>query len=214
MKTNPVILTFGLLLIAFIAFSHGGKKHGKDTVKRDSVVIADSTAHGQHHHDHNKKPQEVTADLDDFPSIHPLIVHFAIVLIIVAALLQLINIAVLKREFVWIITGLIFIGFNAAALASTKFHPHTHGLSEQAKQVLALHDKYADWTLYLTGLAGALQIFNLFVFKQNRGAVITIAMAMVAASYCVIHAGHYGAQLVHVEGVGPQGKFLETDHHH
>jgi hypothetical protein len=36
---------------------------------------------------------------------------------------------------------------------------------------------------------------------------------MLSAAFCVIRAGHLGAQLVHIEGVGPQGKFLDPDDH-
>lgn len=51
-----------------------------------------------------------------------------------------------------------------------------------------------------------------FVSKANRISVIIIAAILLSAAYFVSRAGHYGAQLVHIEGVGPQGKFLETRH--
>lgn len=211
-----VILVALILACVALSHAHGGKKHKKDSVKQDSSIVkSDSSLHDHSHGDqdnHHDKP--VKADLDDFPSLHPLIVHFAIVLILIAALLQLINVWFLKKEFSWIITGMIVVGFNAALLASTKYHPHTHDLSEHAKLVLAQHDRYAEWTLYLAGIAGFLQLLNLFVFQQKLWAVGIISICMIAASYCIVHAGHYGAQLVHIEGVGPQGKFLETDHHH
>lgn len=209
--------TIILILISVVLSSaHGGKKHGKDSVKQESKESVTDTAHtDSHEHEHHDSIERpVRADLDDFPSIHPLIVHFAIVLIIIAALIQFVNVLFMRKEFAWVVTGLIVIGLNAAFLASTKFHPHTHGLTEQAKAVLHLHDKYADWTLYLAGFAATLQILNLFLLKTKRWAAAIVLIVMVASSYCIIHAGHYGAQLVHIEGVGPQGKFLETDHHH
>lgn len=213
---NLIILLALIFTCVGLLHAHGGKKHKKDSVRQDSSIVkSDSVPHdhdhgGQDHH--AEKP--VKAELEDFPSLHPLIVHFAIVLILVAALLQLINAWFLKKEFSWIITGMIVIGFNAALLASTKFHPHTHDLSEHAKLVLAQHDLYAEWTLYLAGIACAFQILNLFAFRQKRWAAGIVSISMIAASYCIVHAGHYGAQLVHIEGVGPQGKFLETEHHH
>jgi uncharacterized membrane protein len=207
-----------ILMFATVTLSHahGGKKHKKDSLPQDSSnVKVDSAEHDhQHSNETDDKNEPVNADLDDFPSLHPLIVHFAIVLIVIATFLQIINVWLMKREFAWVITGCIVIGFNTALVASTKLHPHTAGLSEHAKLVLQQHDLYADWTLYLAGLAGTLQIINLFVFKQKRWAVAVVSIAMIAATYCVIHAGHYGAQLVHIEGVGPQGKFLEQHHEH
>jgi uncharacterized membrane protein len=211
---TAIILTLPLLLLVSLSYGHGGKGHKKDSVRQDSVIVENSPDHHQEHHHAADHSSQADTGLDEFPSFHPLIVHFAIVLIIIAALLQLINIVLLKKEFAWIITGLMVVGFIAAVLASTSFHPHTRGLSEQAKQVLALHDTYASWTLYLGGLATTLQILNLFFFTLKRWATITIALIMAAATYGVTQAGHYGARLVHIEGVGPQGKFLETDHHH
>jgi hypothetical protein len=41
-----------------------------------------------------------------------------------------------------------------------------------------------------------------------------VAVILIATAYAITHAGHYGAQLVHIEGVGPQGKYLETEDHH
>lgn len=215
MRTIYLVIIFICAAITW-SFAHGGKKHKKDSVRQDtSIVTTDTVSHDHHHNDNGHASEKpLKADLHDFPSLHPLIVHFAIVLIIIAAVLQVLNLIFLKKEFTWIVTGLIVIGFNTAVLASTKFHPHTHGLSEHAEAVLGLHDQYADWTLYLAGLGGGLQIVNLFLFKGKRWAIGLVAVVMIAASYCIIHAGHYGAQLVHIEGVGPQGKFLETDHHH
>lgn len=218
MKT---LLTCGILLLitVSISFAHGGKKHKKDSVKTaDSIAITKQHVSGDtvHHHDdgmaHDEK--KVTADLDDFPSIHPLIVHFAIVLIIIAAAIQVVNIFVIKLEISWIVTGILFVGVLTAWLASKNFHPHTHGISEHAKLVLAQHDRWADWTINLGIVAFILQAVNLFVFSRKRWALAVVAFVMVGSAYCVAHAGHYGAQLVHIEGIGPQGKYLEMEHHH
>ncbi|MHA6250018.1 hypothetical protein ACXYMU_18950 [Pontibacter sp. CAU 1760] len=41
-----------------------------------------------------------------------------------------------------------------------------------------------------------------------------MALLLAGAAYFVSMAGHYGAQLVHLEGVGPQGNYLEAAHEH
>ncbi|WP_291368136.1 hypothetical protein [Cyclobacterium sp.] len=38
-----------------------------------------------------------------------------------------------------------------------------------------------------------------------------VALLLIASGYAVSRTGHYGAQLVHIEAVGPQGKFLESE---
>lgn len=219
-----LVLSTALLLLAFIHASahegHKNKKQDSTTTHVDSLVNKDQREHIQgdtiHHHDDAMKPDEskIGASLSDFPTLHPIIVHSAIVLIIVAALLQLINVYWMKREIRWIVTGILLVGVVAAWLASKNFHPHTHGISEHAKLVLSEHDKWADLTIYFGFAASLFQIANHFVFKDKRWASTLVAILLVISAYCVAHAGHYGAQLVHIEGIGPQGKFLEMEHHH
>lgn len=232
------ILSLLLLFVcATFAAAHGGKKH-----KKDSTAQADTTKqeHIQqdtvHHHDEGMKPDEskVTAGLDDFPSLHPLIVHFAIVLIIVAAALQLLNVFLLKKELAWIIAAILLVGFLAAWFAAKDLHPHTQGLTKHAELVLEQHDKFADWTINTAMAALALQIIYLvvmqkytrqmnttpvdavngFAAKLNRIGAVVIALVLLSSAYCVSRAGHYGSQLVHIEGVGPRGEFLEMEHEH
>lgn len=218
MKT--ILLSIVILFASLsVVLAHGGKKHKKDSIKTaDSVAMAQQHTAGDtvHHHDEGMGHDErkVTADLNDFPSIHPLIVHFAIVLIIVAAGIQLLNIYFMKKEIAWIITAILFAGVLTAWLAGKNFHPHTHGISEHAKLVLDQHDKWADWTIYSGIVALIFQAINLFVFKDKRWAVAVVTLVLAVSAYSVSRAGHYGAQLVHIEGIGPQGKYLEMEHHH
>src|SRR5260221_7611007 len=141
MKTT--ILCFLILIITVtVSVAHGGKKHKKDSCKAhaDSAKIDEEHEHASdtlHHHDEDITPDEskVRADLDDFPTLHPLIVHFAIVLIIVAAGLQLLNLWLMKKEISLIITTILFLGVLTAWLAANNFHPHTDDLSAHAQSV-------------------------------------------------------------------------------
>ncbi|WP_460881068.1 hypothetical protein [Pontibacter rugosus] len=80
--------------------------------------------------------------------------------------------------------------------------------------VLDQHDLYADWTIYLGGIGLVSQLLSQFLFKGKRWSVLVVAFVLTGTAYAVAMAGHYGAQLVHIEGVGPQGKYLDTGHHH
>jgi hypothetical protein len=224
-----------LFACSIVALGHGGKKHKKDSASTQ----VDSAKHAQgdtvHHHAQGMKPDQskIDADLEDFPSLHPLIVHFAIVLIIVAAAMQLLNLFLLKKYLSWIVGVILFIGCATAWLASTKYHPHTHGISDHAKLVLEQHDRWADWTNRSALVALVLQILYLFfvsrrnseveivtenssttIKRYQRISALVITIVLLVSAYSVSRAGHYGAQLVHIEGIGPQGKFLEMDHHH
>lgn len=218
MKTILICMVV-LIASTTLVLAHGGKKHKKDSVKTaDSLAMVQQHTSGDttHHHDEGMRVDQskVTADLNDFPSLHPLIVHFAIVLIIVAAGIQLLNLYFMKKEISWIVTAILFAGVLAAWLAGKNFHPHTHGITEHAKMVLDQHDKWADWTINSGIVAVILQIINLFVFTGKRWAAAVVGVILIVSAYSVSRAGHYGAQLVHIEGIGPQGKYLEMEHEH
>lgn len=123
----------------------------------------------------------VAASLDDFPNLHPLIVHFAIVLILVGAVLQLVNVYFMKREIAWIAFAVAASGVVTAILAGTTFHPHVHELSEHAKQVMGRHDHWAEWTMYLGGAGAVLQGLNLFFLTDKRWAVGLVAAVLLGA---------------------------------
>lgn len=218
MKKLWIVLYFIISVLSVSA--HEDEKHNeKESTQQDSVITEHSiddthesqALEGGHNHHEDKK---VTADLDDFPNLHPLMVHFPIVLLLIGAVLALANVIFLKKEIDWVITGLVFIGALGAYLSGRTFHPHTHDLTEHAKLVLAQHDKWADWTIYLS-IAGFIgQVISQFVFKQKRWAVAIVTALLIASAYTVSRTGHYGAQLVHIEAVGPQGKNLETGEGH
>ncbi|MFC4094767.1 DUF2231 domain-containing protein [Euzebyella saccharophila] len=153
----------------------------------------------------------VKADFDAFPNLHPMVVHFPIVLLLLAVVLQLIQLFTLNRTMDWVILLMVGSGFIGAYVAGTFVHPHTEGLTEMAKSVLEQHDKYADWTLWSSALAAILKIVSLFWAKLKRGFEIAVFVVMAFSAYSVSEAGHYGSQLVYIEGVGPQGNYIETE---
>ncbi|WP_255474185.1 hypothetical protein [Pontibacter qinzhouensis] len=202
-----------------LLYAHGGEKHGKAAKKMEENqekpdTPAVQSAVPEEHAVHIQEPASAHARPDDFPNKHPLFVHFPIVLLLVAAAVQLCNILFLRKELDWVTTVATIISFGTAYYVTKFAHPHTSGLTEHAKLVLDQHDLYADWTIYLGGIGLASQLLNQFLFKGRRWSIVVVALVLSAAAYCVSMAGHYGAQLVHIEGVGPQGKYLETGHHH
>ena len=228
MKNFPNTILIVLFTTATV-WAHDGHKSKQDSTPQqaDTVLNAHASEAERINHEHTSEKEshdvyqqdahhkkKVTADLVDFPTIHPLIVHFAIVLLIVGALLALVNIYFVKRELAWTAFALVLVGFAAAYLAGRNFHPHTDGLTDHAKLVLEQHDLWADWTINLGFVGLLLQAINLFIFRSKRWAMAIVALVLLSAAYAVAKAGHYGAQLVHIEGVGPEGKFLELEHEH
>lgn len=219
MKSNVIGILVFILSIS-VGMGHDGLGHERDSVKIEtgsSTVafdIADSKHDASQEHEVEMKmdKSKVTAALSDFPSLHPMIVHFAIVLIIVAAGLQLVNLWLRKFEIGWITTAILFGGVASALLAAKLFHPHTQGLGAHAQLVLDQHDLWADWTIYTAIFALVLLLSGHFLFKEKKWLPVLAAIVLITSAYSVSRAGHYGSQLVHLEGVGPQGKFLEIEH--
>ena len=156
----------------------------------------------------------MTAGLEDFPHLHPLVVHFPIVLLVVVALLQVVNVFFHDKSLEWLVTAFIILGFIGAYVSTTWVHPHTHGLTQNAEKVLEFHDTWADRTLYFAGFGMVLQGVVHFRYSYYKWAKIVVLIVLLLSAISVSITGHYGAQLVHIEGVGPQGKFLETEDEH
>lgn len=219
MKT--LISIFLLSVFALAAFAHGKEKHEKKI--QDTVVSPLEQAH-QHEaahenensvaHSHQHHTNETTASFSDFPSLHPLVVHFPIVLLLMAFILQAASLFVFREQLSWVVLITLAFGFAGAIVAGKYVHPHTTDtISEHAALVLAEHERFASLTIWLSGTALLFKNISHFFLKRKLWAEIIITIILLGAAISVGIAGHHGAQLVHIEGIGAQGNFLETNNH-
>lgn len=151
---------------------------------------------------------------NEFPSLHPLIVHFPIVLILLAAGFEMV---VVWKPHLWQIrwTTLFIMtaAFFSALAASTIFHAMPSAdAPKAAMEIFEEHEKYAQLTLWMSGITLLLKSIGIF-FKINRRLyeIIVLIAAVIAAIFLSI-AGHHGARLTHVAGVGPMGRYLMKVH--
>jgi uncharacterized membrane protein len=151
--------------------------------------------------------------LAEFPTLHPLVVHFPIVLIIIAAIFQILSLFVFRREFSWAVVFLALFGAVGAYLASNVFHPHTVELNENARRLLVEHELYAELTFWLAAGGLLAKLISNFVLKRPWWGETIVTLALIGSAIAVALAGHHGAELVHKEGVGPKGMFLEMHDH-
>lgn len=149
----------------------------------------------------------------DFPNLHPLVVHFPIVLILLSAVLQGVLVyrePVHLKYVTLIIMGAAFVG---AVLASYVFHAHAGELPTKASAVFERHEQYAFYTVWLSGLTFLLQGISTFYKLQQRSFRVIVFISALVSAILLSITGHQGAQLVYVEGVGPQGQHLMKGHH-
>lgn len=150
----------------------------------------------------------------DFPNLHPLVVHLPIVLLMLSAGLQALNVYKDWPPVKWITMGVMAGGFLGALAASTVFHAMPMGLSPRAAAVFEAHEKFASYTLWLSGITLLLAGIGKFFKIERRAYEILVLVSAVATAGVLSVAGHRGAQLVYVEGVGPQGRLLDKSHGH
>ena len=216
LKSNLLVLfllfLFSVELQAFQNHQHDSVSHHGDTVHQQGAKESqhpqstDNTKGWNH-------PEKVTADFEDFPNLHPLFVHFPVALIPFAAFFQLLGLFVFKKELSWVVMILILVGFITGFIAANFVHPHVGNLPQHAQQVYEIHDTYATWTLWLSGVGVLLKGMSHFLFDRKRWSEIVVAFVLFGSAFTVSMAGHYGSQLVFIENIGPQGNHLESGQH-
>lgn len=132
MKSAHLLVLLTLLLYVFSTealYAHGGGNHvdvaRTEEKAQDPDTSAAASAAAADHAVHVQSPATAHARPDIFPNKHPLVVHFPIVLLLVAADVQLCNILFLRRELDWITTVATITGFSTAYYVTKIAHPHT-----------------------------------------------------------------------------------------
>lgn len=211
------LLSFVLLFFALELQAFQDHEHKSASQEVDSARHTNDTTHGHQKATDTTKgwdhPEAVTADFEDFPNLHPLFVHFPVVLLPFAAFFQLLGFFVYRKEMSWVTLILVFTGFIGGYIAANYVHPHVGELPQHAQAVYDKHAMYADWTLWLSGVAILLKAGSHFFLKRKIWAEGLVALVLLGSAFTVSMAGHHGSQLVFIENVGPQGNHLKSGKH-
>lgn len=216
MKRTVVYLAFvvaALFLTALAVTAHEDHDKKSPSPTPQAANIASNTAASpvetKSEHDHANMPNTMNM-VEDFPNYHPLVVHFPIVLILVAALFQVLAFFVYKNEFSFAALLILFFGTVTVWLASNTFHAHPMNLPEHVSGIYETHELMATYTWWLSLAALAAKAVSHFYAKRRWWTEAIVLALLIGASITVSIAGHHGAELVHMGGVGPQGQFLES----
>jgi len=210
------VFTFSIIMLASInLLAHGGKDHDKKKKEEQTEQ--------SHHHDgasvnhtelkidshiHNEE-EEHNVVSEDFSTLHPLIVHFPIVMLILVVFSQLASFFIFTKELNWVTLFLLVGGFIGAYLAANNFHPHTEGLTTRVQEILETHEYYSYNVVILTGVIIIMKIILMALGKRARKIEILTIILILVNAYFISLSGHYGAKLIHIEGIGAKGNFIE-----
>lgn len=150
----------------------------------------------------------------DFPNLHPLVVHFPIVLILLSVVLQGILLFKDYYQIKWATLAVMGVAFLGSVFASYVFHAHIGELNPNATKVFERHEQFAFYTVWMSGITFLLQGIGLFYKLNQRSFGVIVFVAALTSAIFLSITGHQGAKLVYVEGVGPQGKNLMKGHSH
>jgi len=223
---NTFLKTAAILIMIFgsvITFAHNEPHNSspitEDTVRQGSsdhnanttsTARADSlTKEKTQQQDSNSK----FAPLVDFPNLHPMVVHFPIVLLLLAFFSQLAALFVYRKPLSWVTLFLLAGGFLGAILASRVFHVHPEGLPASVHDVFEAHEGLAYITLWLSGIALVFKIISHFVFDTKKWAELIVLLVILGAAITVTLTGHLGAEMVYLDQVGPGGNMVEQHQH-
>lgn len=141
--------------------------------------------------------------------LHPAIVHFPIVLILLGTLAAIAAV-VSPRSAISRISAIVWCLAVAGALAATWTGDEDEDRAERAgskaEQILEEHEEWGERSRNAAIIAalgaGTAAAFLKRFPRFSRGAAAITAAVSLAASWSVIKAGHYGGLLVYGHGVG------------
>ncbi len=154
------------------------------------------------------KHKTLTAMISIPNPLHPALVHFPIVLILVGTAVAAAAVFLRRWHLPWLAAGLLLAGAAgamAAAWSGEEADEEVGSLSPAAEQILEEHEEWGERTRNLAIAAGLLAVGAVAAGgypKISRTLGILTAVAGLAASYAVAETGHYGGQLVYQHGVG------------
>jgi uncharacterized membrane protein len=143
---------------------------------------------------------DIVAALRPLPYVHPMLVHFPVVLLVAAAALDALAFVTGRGSLAATARWSLWVGTLAAALAVWSGHESAEALEGQvgpaASALIMLHH---DGAMVVLGGAAVVSLWRL-VFGEHRWRRTSLALAIVLAALVAV-VSHLGGQLVFLHGV-------------
>lgn len=204
-QIDKIIALFTLILLVSFPVLAQEHSHSDSATEETSVVVEEGLPEAG---EIPATENSIFAPWSQFPNLHPMVVHFPIVLLLLAVLSQFTGLFAYRKEMSWITIFLLTGGFIGALLAGLVFHPHTNELPENIQKIFETHEYYAYLTLWLAGIALVLKFISHFTSRKTWFEVI-VFLVLGASALTISLAGHLGSQMVFIEEVGPGGNYIE-----
>jgi uncharacterized membrane protein len=140
------------------------------------------------------------------PNIHPLIIHFPIVLLMIAVILHVGTLAFPRAVWLKTVTPYTFIIGTATALITYftgRVAADSVYLPPDANPVLSSHSDYAFFTIIVFGILTLIQLFVLLRKKRKAITLQLISFVLgISGLFLLVKTGEYGGKMVYKYGVG------------
>jgi uncharacterized membrane protein len=140
--------------------------------------------------------------------LHPAIVHFPVVLILLGAMVALLAMVLRRWHLPWLAAALLVTGAAGACAATWTGGQQAEMAGEISAPAELTLDQHEEWGELTRNMAIAAAILALLsaslarIPKATKGLGIATALAASATAYALAQTGHYGGQLVYKHGVG------------
>lgn len=140
--------------------------------------------------------------------LHPALVHFPIVLILLGTVIALVAAFTPRWHLRWIAAATLLLGALGTVAATQTGEEDGEAVEHRpgVETALDLHEEWAERTLGFAIATGAFALAAAAITTRwprvAQGASLLTLLLALGASYCVFQTGHYGGQLVYRHGAG------------
>lgn len=149
--------------------------------------------------------------LKEFPNLHPLFVHFPVAFLVGAALVQLAVMFFPKNTQLKWFTFFLLLAGCIGILIAIQTAVHVSGdADDKAIDIFETHRLFGLYTFWVSLTAAILRFLTIKLFRKRWLEVIVTAVIITTSVFVAI-TGHYGARIVYVYDVGPQGNGIMNE---